>query len=88
MQYHTTTISSGNSITINPEDGVLQVSIAPNSSSGATIIGNLPFQGNSSSSLPISEGESLTLSAMQLSSPIGNVTITAVAGTVDIILGF
>lgn len=88
MQYHTTTISAGSSITINPEDGVLQVSIAPNASSGATVIGNLPFQGNSSSALPINEGESLTLSAMQLSSPIGDVTISAVAGTVDIILGF
>lgn len=88
MQYYTTTLTAPASITLNPSDGVLQASIAPNDSSGATVIGNLPFQGNSSTAIPISAGETLTLSAMSLPSPIGNVTISAVAGTVDIILGF
>jgi hypothetical protein len=88
MQYHTTTLTAPDAKTINPSDGVLQVSISPNTSSSASIVGNLPFQGTASSVIPISEGESLTLSAMSLPSPIGNITITAVSGTVDVILGF
>lgn len=86
MIFHTTTLTAG-SMVIQSGDGALKISIEPNDGSSCTVLGSLPFQGQSPNAIVLNANQSLTLSAMSTASPIDGLTITWVSGTIDIVVG-
>lgn len=86
MRLFTYTLSSG-SINIVNTDGVTQISIQANQSSGATITGNFPFKSLSPNAISLTDGQSITITT-PTNSPLDGVTIAWVSGTVDIVIGF
>lgn len=86
MRLFTYTLSSG-SINILSTDGVTQISLQANSSSSATISGNIPFKNLSPNAITLSDGQTLTITT-PTNSPLDGVTIAWVSGTIDILIGF
>jgi hypothetical protein len=88
MTFWTYTLSSG-SLTIDASDYAYFVSLQADSTSGAcTVLGGIKFKGISPSIVNITAGQGLNLSALSTSSPLSGITITWVAGTIDIVVGF
>jgi hypothetical protein len=87
MNFFTSTLTSG-SVTIATTNGVSQLTVAPRTGSSCEILGNMTFQGNQSTAIPIAEGETFVISASSPSSPIDGFTITWVSGGIDIMMGF
>tara|TARA_R110000868_G_scaffold6587_1_gene37174 strand:- start:245 stop:508 length:264 start_codon:yes stop_codon:yes gene_type:complete len=87
MNFFTSTLTSG-SITIATANGVSQLTVAPRTGSSCEILGNMTFQGNQSTAIPIAEGETFVISAASPSSPIDGFTISWVSGGIDIMMGF
>jgi hypothetical protein len=88
MTFWTYTLSSG-TLSIDSIDYAYFVSIQANSTTGAcTVLGGIPFKGINSNTVNISAGEGINLSALSTASPLSGITITWVAGTVDIVVGF
>ncbi len=79
-------MSSG-SITISAADGVTQISLQANPSSSCTIAGGFQYQSLPSNPVTISDGQSITITSPTYS-PLDNVVIAWVSGTVDIVMGF
>lgn len=89
MRVFTYTLSSTGSITINQTDGVMFLSVQSGASTGScTILGNLPFKGLTPSTVSLSAGQGINLSSSTPVSPLDGITITWVAGTVDVLVGF
>lgn len=78
---------TGGSIVISASQQVLQLSIQANAASGCTIQGNITFNGQASDPITLENGESLTLTTTP-NTPIDGLTITWVAGTVDVLIAF
>ena len=87
MNFFTSTITSG-SVVISTSDGVSQLTVAPQTGSSCEILGNMTFQGNSSTAIPIAAGETFVISAASPSSPIDGFTINWISGGIDIMMGF
>lgn len=87
MRFFTTTLTSG-SFVINAEQGVSLVSIQPIDSSSCTILGGIPFNGLQPSPITLSNNNALTLNSASPVSPLDGITITWIAGTIDIIIGY
>lgn len=88
MRFWTYTLSSG-SLTISALDGAMFVSLQCDSTSGScTVNGNIPFKGLNSSSVTLSAGNGINISALSPQSPLDGITITWISGSVDIIVGF
>ena len=87
MRFFTKTLTSG-SIAISITDGAMFVSVQCDSTSGsATVLGNLPFKGVSPDAVTLSAGQGVNISALSPASPLDGITITWVAGTVDVLIG-
>lgn len=87
MQFYTTTLNNGESLTIARADGAQMITVEPNSSSSATFLGNLPFKGNSPSAITLDANQILTISSSTPTSPLDGITVTCTGGTVDIVVG-
>lgn len=87
MQFHTTTLNNGESLTIARADGAQMITVEPNSSSSATFLGNLPFKGNSPSAITLDANQILTISSSTPTSPLDGITVTCTSGTVDVVVG-
>jgi hypothetical protein len=88
MTFWTYTLSSG-SLTINASDFAYFVSLQADSTSGScNVLGGIPFKGIASTNVNLTAGQGLNLSALSTSSPLSGITITWVAGTIDIVVGF
>ncbi len=87
MQFYTTTLNNGESLTIARADGAQMITVEPNSSSSATFLGNLPFKGNSPSAITLDANQILTISCSTPTSPLDGITVTCTSGTVDIVVG-
>lgn len=87
MIFHTRTLSG--TLTIQAIDGAAFVSVACSNVDGiCTVLGNIAFKGVNSSAITLSEGQGINLSAISPSSPLDGITITLIAGSVDILVGF
>jgi len=87
MRFFTKTLTSG-SLSIAISDGAMFVSVQCDSSTGsATILGNLPFKGLSPTAVSLSAGQGVNISALSPASPLDGITITWVAGSVDVLIG-
>lgn len=87
MTFYTTVLTSG-SFTINKADGVSFLSVKTDQVSGScTITGSGTFQGASSSPVTLNVGDGANLSSPTPSSPLDGITVTHLAGTVEIIIG-
>ena len=88
MTFFTTTLTSG-SLTINKEDGVSLISIVTDSTSGScTVLGGGTFQGIASTPTPLSMGQGANFVSTSPQFSLSQLTITWVAGNVDIIIGY
>lgn len=87
MTFWTYTLSSG-SLTINASDFAYFVSLQADSSGSCNVLGGIPFKGISPNNVNLTAGQGLNLSALSTSSPLSGITITWVAGTIDIVVGF
>jgi len=86
MRYFTYTLTSG-SITISTADYVQFISIICGSASSVQVLGNLTFQGLSPNAVVLAAGQGINLSTSLSSAPLNGITITWLAGSVDIIIG-
>jgi len=86
MRYFTYTLTSG-SLTISTADYVQFISIICGSAGSVEVLGDLTFQGLSPNAVVLSAGEGINLSTSLSSSPLNGITITWLAGSVDIIIG-
>lgn len=87
MKYFTYTLTAG-SITISTTDYVQFLSIKTVGTTGScTVLGNLPFQGITPNAVTLTGGDGLNLSTSLSSAPLDGITITWVAGSVDIVIG-
>ena len=88
MKFWTYTLSSG-SLTINAADGAMFLSLQTDSTSGqCTVLGGIPFKTLSPQAVSITAGQGINLAAINPSSPLDGITITWVAGNIDIVVGF
>jgi hypothetical protein len=88
MTFWTYTLSSG-SIVLNGTEGASFISIQTDPANGScTVLGGIPFQGLQPVAVPLSIGQGINFSANTPASPLAGITITWVAGTIDIIVGF
>ena len=88
MRFFTTTLTSG-SLTIGSVDGAMFVSIQNDSTTGScTVAGNIPFKGVNPSAVTLTAGQGVNISALSPASPLDGITITWVAGNVDVLVGF
>lgn len=86
MVIFTKTLTSGTFV-IDFADGVSMLTIQPQASSSCTILGGVPFKGENSSAITISNNSTFTIASESPSSPLAGITITWVSGTVDIVVG-
>jgi hypothetical protein len=88
MRFFTTTLTSG-TLSISAIDGAMFVSIQTDSTSGsASVLGNIPFKQVNPSAVTLGAGQGVNLSALSPASPLDGVTITWLAGSVDVVVGF
>lgn len=88
MKFWTYTLSSG-SLTINSIDGALFLSLQTDSTSGqCTVLGGIPFKTLNPQAVSITAGQGINLAAASPASPLDGITITWVAGNIDIVVGF
>jgi hypothetical protein len=88
MTFFTYTLTSG-SLELNSSDGASFISIQTDPANGVcNVLGGIPFKGMQPNAVPLSLGQGLNFSASSPSSPLNAITITWVAGTIDVIIGF
>jgi hypothetical protein len=87
MQIYTTTLTSG-VLALNREDGAIVISIQSKTGGEALFTGNLPFKGVTPTPITLTAGQVFNYSAASPSSPLDGITITWVAGDIDIVVGF
>jgi len=91
MRFFTYTLTNvtPSTITINGIDGVMFLSVQSGASTGScTVLGNLPFKGLTPTTVSLSAGQGINLSAMSPASPLDGITITYGSGIVDVLIGF
>lgn len=87
MQIYTTTLTSG-VLTLQRTDGAQVISLQCKTGGEALFTGNLPFQGVTPTPITLTAGQVFNYSASSPSSPLDGITITWVAGDIDIVVGF
>jgi len=89
MRVFTYTLTSAGSIEINQLDGVMFLSVQSGASTGScTVLGNLPFKNLTPSTVTLSAGQGINISALSPASPLDGITITYGSGQVDVLIGF
>jgi hypothetical protein len=88
MNFFTYTLTSG-SLSIASSDGAMFVSIQCDSSTGScSVVGSIPFKGLPPNAVTLTAGQGVNISAMSPASPLDGITITWIAGSVDVLVGF
>lgn len=86
-RFHTKLLTSS-SLSITGSEGIQEISMVPIGTASLSITGDAPYNNSANNdTLPLPAGLPLTLSASG-AFPIGGLTITAVGGTVLIIMKF
>lgn len=88
MRFFTYTLTSG-TIQIDGIDGAMFVSVQCDASTGScSVAGNIPFKNLSPNAVTLSAGQGVNISALSPASPLDGLTITWLAGSVDVLIGF
>jgi hypothetical protein len=89
MTFWTYTLTSG-VLTLSTQDGAMMLSVQTDSATNGecSIQGGIAFKGVASTPVDLSGGEGVTITSPSPSTPLNAITITWVAGNVDIIIGF
>jgi len=88
MRFFTTTLTSGTLI-ISASDGANFLSVQADSSAGQfKVLGGIPFKSVLSTDVLRTPSQGVNFSSQSPASPLDGITITWVAGNVDIIVGF
>jgi hypothetical protein len=87
MTFFTKTLTEGTFI-VTAAEGASMISVQPQTSSTCNFIGSGTYNGENSSSITLSNNNTLTISSSSPTSPLNGITITWVAGNIDIIVGF
>jgi len=87
MKFWTYTLSSG-SLNLNAVDGASFVSIQCDSTSGScSVLGGIPFKGVNATAVVLTAGQGVNIQSATPFSPLDGITITWIAGSVDILIG-
>ena len=88
MTFWTSTLTSGTFV-LNSSDGASFISIQTDVVAGqCTVTGGIPFKGLPSTPVGLSLGQGLNFSSASSASSLNGITITWIAGTIDIVVGF
>ena len=88
MKFFTKTLNNGNSLTITAADGAMLLSVQPNGAGATcTFLGGIAFQGEASSVITLTESQVCTVASPSPVQPLDAITIEAVNGNTDIIIG-
>jgi hypothetical protein len=88
MRFWTYTLTTG-SLQINAIDGAMFVSVQCDAVSGScTILGAIPFKGVAPNAVTLTAGQGINASALSPQSTLDGITITHIAGNVDILIGY
>ena len=87
MKFFTTSLTSGTFV-VAASQGASLISIQPQDSSSCTVLGGIPFNGLQPSAITLRNNNALSLSSSSPISPLDGITITWVAGTIDILVGY
>jgi hypothetical protein len=88
MRFWTYTLTTGN-VTISTLDGAMFVSVQCDPVSGScSVLGNIPFKNTNPNAVTLTAGQGVNISALSPASPLDGITITHIAGNVDILVGF
>ena len=87
MGVTTIKMTASQTITLNESDGVMGLSvIADPTSSSFDFLGNYTFQGSTGETVTLANGLGVNLVALSPTSPLSDITITWVSGTVNVII--
>jgi hypothetical protein len=88
MRFWTYTLTTG-SVTIESIDSAMFVSVQCDPVSGScSVLGSIAFKNTSPNAVTLTAGQGVNVSALSPASPLDGITITHVAGNVDILVGF
>lgn len=88
MRFWTFTLTTG-SVTIDSIDSVMFISVQCDAVSGScSVLGANPFKGVAPNAVTLSAGQGVNVSALSPASTLDGLTITHIAGNVDILIGF
>lgn len=90
-QLSTSTIkmTGAQTISLIESDGVMSISVQPDSTGGSfTVLGSSPFQGIPSSPITLGTGQGFSIVADNPTSPITELTITWVSGIVNVLISY
>ena len=88
MKFFTKTLNNGNSLTITAADGAMMLSVQPNGAGATcTFLGGIAFQGEASSVITLTENQVCTVASPSPVQPLDAITIEAINGDTDIIIG-
>jgi hypothetical protein len=83
----TTQMTGTQTIDINKEDGVIALSVQAAPTGGSfEFLGNFSFKGLSPAPLGLTNGQGVTLIAASTASPLSDISIEWVSGTVDVLI--
>lgn len=89
MSTSTIRMTGAQTITLTETDGVLALSVQADTSGGSfTFLGSQAFQGIPSEALTLTDGEGVNLVANNPTTPIKDVVITWVSGTVNVLISY
>lgn len=87
MNTFTQQITSAETIVLNPQDGVVSISVQAAPSGGVfNFLGTYKFQGLTPSNLVLSNGEGVTITSPSTSSPLSGIIVEWVSGTVHLVI--
>jgi len=87
MKFWTYTLTSG-SLTLNAVDGASFVSLQCDSTSGScSVLGGIPFKGVSPNAVTLTAGQGVNIQSSTPFSPLDGITITWIAGSIDVLIG-
>lgn len=88
MTFWTYTLTSG-SLVLTTANAASFISVQTDPSTGyCTILGGIPFNQIQPTPVTLSLGQGVNFSSASPSSPLSGITVTWVAGSIDIIIGF
>jgi hypothetical protein len=89
MSVTTIKLTAASSISIDDNDGVMALSVQAEATGGSfDFIGSRPFKTFVPSTLTLTAGEGVNLTATNPQVPISGVTITWVSGTVNVLISY
>lgn len=87
MKFFTKTLAEGETLVVSSNDGAMMISIQPNVGASCTFLGGIAFQGEAPTAITLANSQVCTVASPSPVQPLDGITIVAVTGGTDIIIG-